>query len=153
MRREYFTLQVRGLDEGPDPVMPTLSILYEGPQQPLVDRFLHGGGPISATDIDVSYRLQAPLEDPDATGVLSLSNRITGEYLAEIDVTAEMMVSFLRAARQYGQTVPDTADRFRVNIDIDDGPSRTFESRILLVYHEDGSLLRRHSLIPSGVEL
>lgn len=156
MRRDYFTLQVRHAawidDETAEPALPKLRITYEGPVTPLAELLRHPDGRITAEELDVTYRLQDPLEDPEAVGVLSLTNRQTGEYILEVNAPASTIVPFLRAARDYGTTIAETDGRFRIELDIGDD-RHTFDKRSLLVYNADGSLLRQHSLIPSGVEL
>lgn len=156
MRRDYFTLQVRAVDwfeaDG-EPTLPQLRIRYEGPSEVLLAGFKRGDNLIQADQVDVGYRLQDPLEDPDATGVLSLTDRQTGEFLLELNATADTIVDFLRAARRYGEIVSDSHGRYRVDIQLGDQDLVSFDKRSLLVYNADGTLLRRHSLIPSGVEL
>lgn len=156
MRRDYFTLQVRDIDwleEDTEPQLPRLRILYEGPIEPFLDGFTRDEALVPPEEVDVAFRLQGPMDDPDATGVLSLTDRYTGEFLLELNATVDTMVGFLRAARRYGETVADSSGRFEVDIQADDDKRISYEKRTLLVYYEDGSLARKHSLIPSGVEL
>lgn len=156
MRRDYFTLQVRAVDwiegEG-EPRVPHLVIRYEGPPAPFIDGITRDDEPIPADEVDIAFRLQSPLEDPDATGVLSLTDRYTGEFILEVNATVDTMVRFIRAARRFGEMESVSGGRYCVDIEVDSGESFEFEKRTLLVYHADGTLLTRHSLIPSGVEL
>lgn len=158
MRRDYFTLEVHDagwVEVDGTPAMPKLNITYEGPRETLASALLTDGDELpSSSSIDVSFRLQGSIDDPDAMGVLSLSDRLTGDFLVEMNAEVEPMLAFIRAARRYGETVSDPAGRFSVSIIVDDTNDRvTFEKRTLLVYNSDGSLLRQHSIIPSGVEL
>lgn len=156
MRRDYFTLQVSDAawidDEDAEPVLPQLLIEYEGPAAPFLDSFKRGEGPIPGDEIDVAYRLQDPIETTDAAGVLSITDRFTGEFLLELNAPAEMVVPFLRAARRYGESEAESGGRYHIEVHAGDD-QLVYEKRTLLVYNNDGSLLRRHSLIPSGVEL
>lgn len=156
MRRDYFTLQVHDVDwvdEGTEPTLPRLTIRYEGPTEPFREGFVRDDALIPKDEVDVAFRLQAPIEDPDATGVLSLTDRLTGDFLLELDATVDSIVRFIRGARRYGESVGNADDRYQIDVRIDEITQLTFEKRTLLVYHEDGTLLREHSLIPSGVEL
>lgn len=156
MRRDYFTLQIWAVDwvdNDTDPQLPRLRILYEGPAEPFLNGFTRDGALVPPEEVDVAFRLQSSIEDPDATGVLSLTDRYTGEFLLELNATVDTIVKFLRAARRYGETVADSSGRFEIDIQADEDKRISYEKRTLLVYNEDGSLARQHSLIPSGVEL
>jgi hypothetical protein len=45
-------------------------------------------------------RLQGPVEDPDTEGVLSLTRRLTGEYLLEANAQAPAILDVVDAARE-----------------------------------------------------
>jgi len=101
----------------------------------------------------VAYRLQTSLDD-DATGVVSVTNRITGDFVLELNEDADDVLKFIRAARRYGEHDPDSDGRYYdVRIHIEGDELVTYDKRTFLVYNEEGNLLRNHSLIPSGVEL
>lgn len=157
MRRDYFTLEVIDagwVDTDGSPTMPKLEISYEGPRETLKSVFLTADDELPpASAVDISLRLQGPIDDPSSMGVMSLSDRLTGDFLVEMNVQLEPMLDFIRAARRYGETVSDSAGRFAVTVHVDEDNQVTFEKRTLLVYNSDGNLLRQHSIIPSGVEL
>jgi hypothetical protein len=156
MRRDYFELEVSDtgwVDDGGDPAKPALRIDFQGPSEELQSRLEGRDGLLEASETDVSYRLRDPVDDPDAEGVLALTNRITGEFVFELDQPAGPVLEFVRAARTYGQSTDADDGRFRVEILVDGEPTVTYEKRTLLVYDADGSLMRGESLIPSGVEL
>ena len=143
MRRDYFTVAVRS--DPPDEGAPTVSIDYDGPAEILGERLTTGSSTLDAGEIDVTFRRQADSDD----GVLSLTNRLTGEYILEAAVPADEMDALVEAAddraeedAQYELRVTDQA-----------GKSLVYEKHTLLVYDHDGSLLRQQSLIPGGVEL
>ncbi len=156
MRRDYFTLDVRNVgwvDGDGDPAKPTVTIDFEGPTASLRERLSGGDGELlDAGETDVAFRLQKPLEDPDADGVVSVTNRITGDFVLELNEEAEDVLRFIRAARKYGQSAGDDG-RYTVHIHIDGEKVVSYEKSTFLVYDSEGSLLRQHSLIPSGVEL
>ncbi|MFT4948707.1 MAG: hypothetical protein ACI9CA_000829 [Natronomonas sp.] len=140
MRRDHFTVET---DPARDP--PAVSIAFDGPAGTLAERLSADGVP-PAEDVDVILRLQGPVDDPDTTGVLSLTRRLTGEYLLEVNGEATGLLGVVSAAREAKNT-------YAVRIERPADEPVVYEQGTLLVYDEEGSLLRQHSLIPSGVEL
>lgn len=157
MRRDYFTLDVRGLewtDTDDGPTKPTLVIDFEGPASLLRNRVTDDGeNLLEASDIDVTFRFQTPVEDDDASGVISVTDRLTGDYVLELNAPGEAIFSFVRAAREYGDRSGDDAVRYGIEIRIDGDGVATYDKKTFLVYTNSGKLLREQSLIPSGVEL
>lgn len=144
MRRDYFTLEVRGVDSSG---LPTVAIDFNGPSDQLVGRLTDDAGePLADEELDVTYRLR-----DDETGVASITNRVTGAYVLELNAEDEDVLEFIRAAREHGET--DEGARYRVTVAIEGEQYLDLEKRTLLVYDADGELLRSESLIPSGVEL
>ena len=156
MRRDYFTLDVRNLGGGGDTDdrgIPTVTIDFDGPDDQLTDRLTDDSGTaLEAGELDVSYRLHGPVDEADTGGVVAVTNRVTGDFVLELNADAEDVTRFVDAARVYGKSTDD-GKRYRVELTIDGEPFATYEKSTLLVYDTDGSLLRSHSLIPSGVEL
>ncbi|WP_148413259.1 DUF5793 family protein [Haloferax sp. KTX1] len=157
MRRDYFELDVRDVDwyeDDGDPRQPTVSIDFYGPAEELRSRFLSTSGDVvAAEELDVSFRLQDSVDDDDARGVVSVTDRLTGDYVLELNARAEDVLDFIRAAREYGRVAGDDEGRYRVDVAIESDHFETFEKSTFLVYDGDGTLLRSQSLIPSGVEL
>jgi len=157
MRRDYFTLAVSDVDwvdEGGTPAKPTVRIDFDGPASTLRegltgadDEFLDADG------TDVAFRLQSPIDDPDATGVVSVTNRVTGDFILELNEDADDVLAFIRAARRYGEESAADDGRYEVRIHVDGEELVVYDKRTFLVYNSEGNLLRQHSLIPSGVEL
>ncbi len=155
MRREKFTLDVSNIDwietDG-EPQKPSVSITFTGPSQQLRSRLTdHNGTVLEAQETDVAFRLVEPLEER-AAGVVSVTNRVTGDFILELNEEAGDVLRFIRAARGYGKEATDDG-RYRVSISFDDERFVEYDKATFLVYDEDGNLLRQHSLIPSGVEL
>ncbi|GCF12572.1 hypothetical protein Harman_05070 [Haloarcula mannanilytica] len=141
MRRDYFTVDIQASAADNDD--PTIAIEYDGPTGALRERLDKvDGGTLDGEEIDVTFRRQ-----PDSDGVLSLTNRLTGEYVFEATAPTEDIDALVSTA--------DAQDdpQFTIRLTDDEGESRTYEMRTLLVYDPDGSLLRGQSLIPGGVEL
>lgn len=156
MRREYFSLEVSNvdwIDDGGDPDLPTVTVVFEDGREQLTQQFSGPDGDrLEARDIDFSYRLQDEVDDDDATGVVAVTNRMTGDYVCELNADASDVIPFVGAARRYGETVGDGA-RYAARFAVDDEELFSYEKRTFLVYGPDGDLLRSHSLIPSGVEI
>lgn len=157
MRREYFTLDVRNVDwvdEDDEPEQPTVIIDFEGPASTFKERLTGVGDELlDAEETDVAFRLQSSLEEPNATGVVGVTNRITGDFILELNEEAEDVLRFIRAARRYGKEADDGTGRYHVEIRINGEHVVSYEKSTFLVYNSAGNLLRQHSLIPSGVEL
>jgi len=149
MRRDHFTVVTESLDpEETD--KPTLDIEYGGPEETLTSQLTGTDGELVEPDhIDAAFRLHEDKNSDDATGVFSLTHRITGEYLLECNAAVDTVLALVDAARE---ATEDEA-RYRIRINREDGEPMTFDLDALLVYGTDGDLLRQHSLIPSGVEL
>jgi hypothetical protein len=156
MRREHFTLDVSNVDwvetDG-TPAKPSVSIDFTGPATELRTRLTAPDGDVlEASETDAALRLQEPI-DAAAEGVVSLANRTTGEFVLELNEDADNVLQFIRAARQYGEHAPDDEGRYEIRIRFDGEQFVSYDKRTFLVYDENGSLLRDHSLIPSGIEL
>jgi myo-inositol-hexaphosphate 3-phosphohydrolase len=156
MRRDHFELaaeNVDWVDAGDRPAEPRVVIDFDGPRETLTERLTDAeGNLLEAGETDVTFRLQDSLDDPDATGVVSVTDRVTGDFLLELNARADDVLRFVRAAREYGQSTDD-GGRYRVTLRIDGEPVATYSKSTFLVYDANGSLLRSKSLIPSGVEL
>jgi hypothetical protein len=152
MRRDYYTLDAHNVDwveDGGDPAQPQVTIDFSGPFDELEERLTDiDGNLLDAEETDVSLRLQ----DDDSEGVVSVTNRITGEFILELNEDADDVLRFIRAARRYGQETDDGA-KYEVVIRRDGETVVTYEKETFLVYDSDGNLLRSDSLIPSGIEL
>lgn len=156
MRRDYFELEVTNIDwlaEGGEPAQPLVQIEFSGPGETLRERLSDADGePLEGEDVDVAFRLQGDLdEDPAAPGVVAVTNRITGDFVLELNETADDVLQFIEAARAYSEADDDGS--YRVVVSIDGEPLTEYEKRTFLVYDAEGEFLREESLIPSGVEL
>lgn len=156
MRRDYFTLDVRNVDwvdTDDEPRKPTVVIDFEGPSSTLRERLTDTEGKLlDAQETDVALRLQGSLDDPETKGVVSVTNRITGDFILELNEEAENVLKFIRAARTYGKSNDDDGG-YHVRIEMNGEEFVSYDKNTFLVYNEQGNLLRHHSLIPSGVEL
>ena len=157
MRRDYFTLTVDGVGGGSDR-RPVVTVGYEGPAGQLETRMTKGEALLDDPEVDVGYRLRGDGDsdgdgdDDDPDGVLAVADRVTGEYLLELNAPSADIFALVEAAREFGQTA-DTEERYRIVVERDGEELVTYDKSTLLVYDGDGELLRCRSLIPSGVEL
>ncbi|AKH97969.1 DUF5793 family protein [Halanaeroarchaeum sulfurireducens] len=156
MRRDYFTLSVSNVDwvdGGGSPRLPTVEIDFRGPESTLRSRFTDSEGEVlDAADTDVAFRLQTAVDDEEASGVVAVTNRLTGDFILELNVDAEDVLEFITAARRYADATDGDA-RYRVEVAFGGDHFVTYEKSTFLVYNRDGDLMRSNSLIPSGVEL
>ncbi|MFB6113274.1 MAG: DUF5793 family protein [Halodesulfurarchaeum sp.] len=157
MRRDYFTLEARNVDwveEDGDPELPTVRVDFQGPETDLREGFRTSDGDIlPSEEIDVSFRLQEDLEDTEqAGGVVAVTNRVTGDFIFELNVDADAVFSFITAARRFAEETGDDS-RYRIELYLDGEEYVTYEKETFLVYTRDGNLVRSRSLIPGGVEL
>ena len=157
MRRDYFTLDVTNVDwvehEG-EPAKPTVEISFDGPGEELRERLTGTGEKLlTAAETDAAFRLTGPVDDPDTTGVVSVTNRVTGDFVLELNQEAADVLQFISAARRFGQANNDADGSYLVHIDVNGDRLVSYDKQTFLVYDQEGSLLRQHSLIPSGVEL
>lgn len=136
-----------------EPRQPTLTISASDDAASLAGRLRRSeGGSLSGTAVDVTFRYRGAPDDADVRGVLAISNRVTGEFLLETNAPGADLVHFVTAARRYAER-SGGATRYRVRILVGDESILEFEKRTLLLYSEEGELLRQQSLIPSGVEI
>ncbi len=147
MRRDHFTVAAESLDPA-DADSPTLDIEYDGPEETLTAQLTDDGDQIAASDIDAAFRFQDDHESTDAKGVCSLTHRVTGEYLLEFNADSADILDLVAAARE-----ETDEGNYQIRINRRDGDPIMYELDALLVYDNNGNLLRQHSLIPSGVEL
>ncbi len=156
MRRDYFTLEAKNVDwieEGGDPQLPTVRVDFQGPETDLREGFEKPEGDIlDAEETDISFRLQSDSDAADAEGVVGVTNRVTGDFIFELNVDAADVFEFLGAARRYAEETEDAAN-YRVELYLDGESFVSYEKDTFLVYTRDGDLLRSQSLIPGGVEL
>ena len=147
MRRDHFTVAAESLDPA-DADSPTLDIEYDGPEETLTAQLTEDSDQITASDIDAAFRYQDDHESTDAGGVCSLTHRVTGEYLLEFNADSADILDLVTAARE-----ETDEGNYQIRINRRDGEPIVYELDALLVYDNNGNLLRQHSLIPSGVEL
>jgi hypothetical protein len=147
MRRDHFTVASESLDPA-DAGTPTLNIEYNGPKETLTSQLSEDGGLIPASDIDVAFRFQDDHESDSASGVCSLTHRVTGEYLLECNADGGTILDLVAAAREQNDEA-----RYQIRLNRRNGSPIVYDLDALLVYDAEGNLLRQHSLIPSGVEL
>lgn len=158
MRRDYFSLEVRNVsrdDEDDGPEKPTVAVTFDGPASTLRERLTKPDGDdyLGAAETDFAFRLQSSLDDEDATGVVSVTDRLTGDFVFELNEDADGILGLIDAAREYAGATGDDDGHYHVVVRIDGDVVVEYDKDTFLVYDEEGNLLRQHSLIPSGVEL
>lgn len=150
MRRDYFDLDVDGVDDGQR--KPSVLLSFDGPSQMLAERLDDDGTVLDADEVDVAFRYTTAVDADAAEGVFSITNRLTGEYILETNVPAASIMTLVETAR--GDEAADAdGGRYLIHISEDDEEVVSYDKRTLLVYDRDGDLRRQYSLIPGGVEL
>lgn len=145
---------LRWVEEGTEPQQPVVIINFEGPASLIQERLTGDSAELlDASEIDVAFRYLTSTDDPDARGVVSITDRITGDYVLELEAAAEDILEFVRAARLFGEKTGDDGGRYRIELTIDGSEAVAYNKQTLLIYDREGNLQREHSLIPSGVEL
>jgi hypothetical protein len=149
MRRDYFTIDVRHTEASDG--LPEVVLAFDGPSNLLEERLAAPSGEttLSAEEIDVTFRYTTPIEADEPTGVLSLTDRLTGEFVLETNAAADTIKTVIEAARD---RTDEAGVCYRVEINADEEVI-AYEKATLLVYDADGDLRRECSLIPGGVEL
>jgi len=142
MRRDYFTVDFRlESDDG----IPAIQIAYDGPPGGLRDRLASTAeSTLESSDIDVAFRHRVE----DDSGVLSVTDRVTGEFVFEVDASVDRIEALVDVAQRR-----DGDGQYEVRLTDTDSKSLVYDKQTLLVYDHDGSLLRERSLIPGSVEL
>ena len=138
MRRDYFTLEVTNVDwvdSDEDPAKPTVTIDFDGPADELRERLT---GPenelLDAEETDAAFRLRGPIDEEESTGVVSVTNRVTGDFILELNESAENVLRFITAARRYGKDRGEDDGRYDVIIRINGEELVTYEKDTFLVY-------------------
>ncbi|MFB6114584.1 MAG: DUF5793 family protein [Halodesulfurarchaeum sp.] len=148
------------IDTGESPARPALSFQYTESPTHLEELVKSPDSTVLKPDstvqdgeeVDVTFRFQAPVSTPDTHGVLALSNNGTGDFILEVETPATPIQNLIVAVRRYADGT-EHETRYTVRLHVEEESVLTFEKELLLVYDPDGTLLRNHSLIPSGIEI
>lgn len=156
MHRREFTVAMRHVEPGSGAEtapLPTLRLQYDGPESTLRSALEGADGThLSESDIDVSIRLTEAFEDDAQTGVLAVSERLTGDFVCELNVDARRVFDFLAAVTRRAAAV-NGPPKYRIQFVAQTTPIRTYEMDTFLVYTEGGELQESESLLPNGVQL
>jgi hypothetical protein len=131
---------------------PTLVIQFDGSSDHLYEELTARlRENTSAEDIEVSFRFLGDGDDAE-TGVLALTDRVTGDYILECDGDPRTIQELIRAVREDTEYIDESA-QYTVQIRSTTDRLTHFAKELLLVYDADGTLLRHRSLIPSDIEI
>lgn len=131
---------------------PVLHLRFSGHSNELMAQLPNTGtGNEYPEDIDVAFQLQAPPDDSDASGDLTVSDRLTGEYIIEFEVAAKRVFEFVRSVHEYADVTGNEVS-YIVSLDAEDGTAMEFQNQVLIVRTTDGELYRTLSLIPTWVD-
>lgn len=156
MRRDTLQIDIRNIgwvETEDSPSIPTVIITSTDTREALRNRLTGRGEHVpSADEIDLTYRYQTSSADSNASGILSVTNRVTGAFLLELPVPADRITEFTTAAERFVDE-SDTDECYRLEVGPPDDRLLAANKQILLVYAHDGTLLRHRSLIPPGIEV
>lgn len=138
MRRDYFTLDVTIEEE----TKPRITVNFDGPVESFEDRLT----PLDAGQIDIAYRLLDDSMAVGESGVLAVTDRVTGDFILECNADAGTIARLVDAAK-------GNDGCYRFSVRSNERELLSGDRSIFLVYSTEGDLLRQHSLIPSGVEM
>lgn len=135
------------------PPCPSLSITVSDCVDTLRERLTGATDDVLTEEaIDVAFRRRSVGKASESEGVLSLTNRTTGEYILELDTPETLIRDVVRGARRYAAGT-DTNGQYTLRLQSDRERFSVWKKRTLLVYSQDGTLLRHRSLIPKGIEI
>lgn len=144
--RDYFALDVTTGDGA----KPHVTVSFDGPAGPFIEQ-LGGEEDIASDRLDVSYRMHDDTMATGASGVLAVTDRVTGDFILECNADAGTVDRLVTAAREHEESASD--GQYQFTLTVTDRAVVSCDRDLFLVYNTDGDLLRQHSLIPSGVEL
>ncbi len=135
-----------------EPKQPVVRLHFSGDRRQLVQiLFANLRRAATSEDIELSFRVLPPRDGPQR-GILSFSDQVTGAYLTEVELEARAVEALSKAVRAYAtQTEHDSA--YQVEIRTPTSVVTVFETDLLAVYDTNGTLLRRQSLLPTGIGL
>ena len=145
------TRHADSIENGDLPMRPELVFQFDGDYETLIDQLPNTGtGGDYPEEIDVTFQLHSAVDDSDR-GTLALSDRTTGEYLIEMEVSANRIFEFVLSVHQYADKVGNEGE-YGVTFEAENGTAMEYIVEPLLVYQMDGELYRSRSLIPTWVE-
>lgn len=155
MRRDKLSVELVNAHcpERSEPRPPRFVVRFDGPEAELASQFHNPGGSVYTPEqLDVSFREQPPSNGPPSTGVFSVSDRLTGEFLFEVNASTGLIGAFSDAVRRYAETI-DAPPQYEVALWAAGTERAVFTKDTFLVFQQDGTLLRHHSVIPTSIEL
>lgn len=156
MGEEDCTLETRYEDRaetGGSSTKPTLVIRFDGSSSDLQDRLESPeAGRSYPNELDVAFRIRSHRGDSGTRGVLTISNRLTGEHILELETDAEHISDFVDTVHGYADKTSKEV-QYYVDFQSDEGTVWDCENQVLLVRASDGNLLRHRSLIPTWFEI
>lgn len=154
MHRTECTVNTTNLDweqaQENSPERPTVIIPVSIPSDAFEEHLRRGDDELlPADDIDVTFRYQTQTETMPGTGVLAVTDNVTGEFIVEANTNPALIDEIVETSKAYAHTTDD--EPFKIRLSCNDRGSYEFIQNLLLVFDRDGDLLRDKSLIPNDV--
>ena len=132
------------------PKVPALVVIFEGRSLACIDRLREFSVDESLPEqLDVLFRVN--LEDPDIPGVLGIGNRLTGDYLLEIEVDRTRIFRFVDVVHRYADET-GRGVQYDLWISSGDGLVMDYALQVLQVYSYDGDIIRNRSILPTWTD-
>lgn len=132
------------------PKVPDLVVVFEGLSLSCIDRLREFSGDESLPEqLDVLFRVNQ--DDPNTPGVLGIGNRLTGDYLLEIEVDRTRIFSFVDVVHRYADTTGRDV-QYELWISSEDGLVVDYALQVLPVFSSDDGILRHRSVLPVWVD-
>ena len=146
------TRHADSIENGDLLMRPELVFQFDGDDETLIDQLPDTGtGGDYPEEIDVTFQLHSAVNNSDARGTLSLSDRTTGDYLIELEVSAQRIFDFVRAVHVYADEIGNEGG-YIVCLEAAGELAMEYIMEPLFVYKTDGDLYRARSLIPTWIE-
>ena len=141
------------LDNGSTPSQPCLRLHITLSSDDLAERFQPGdGSTYRPSDLDLYFRDRSSSRAAVEGGILTVSDRLTGDLLLEAVVNASVIERFVSAVRQYAARTGNDR-KYTVELQCEGTIATSFEKQIFIVYNAENELLRERSVIPAHIEL
>ena len=141
------------LDNGSTPSQPCLRLHVTLSSDDLAERFQAGdGSTYRPSDLDLYFRDRSSSRAAVEDGILTVSDRLTGDLVLEAVVSASVIEQFVSAVRQYAARTGNEC-KYTVELQREGTISTSFKKQIFIVYNAENDLLRERSVIPKHMQL
>lgn len=133
---------------------PRLRLRFDGDTSSFVEWMeTHIRSDLTPQEVDITYRVPVSEADTD-TGIISFSDRLTGNHIVECPLAHAQFHSLLtHITAQHEADHNQNHLEYRVTVESTTETIVEARKQMLLVYDSDRTLDRHHSVIPASVEI